>query len=43
VNAIGPFELLEYLGVALIYAALAVAAPFSVTGRRGRAMTDGSS
>lgn len=28
VNAIGPFELSEYLGLALIYAALAVTAPF---------------
>ena len=28
VNAIGPFELLEYLGLALIYAALVVHAPF---------------
>ena len=28
VNAIGPFELLEYVGLAVIYAALAVTAPF---------------
>ena len=28
VNAIGPFELTEYLGLALIYGALAVTAPF---------------
>lgn len=28
VNAIGPFELSEYLGLALIYGALAVTAPF---------------
>ena len=28
VNAIGPFELTEYLGLALVYAALAVTAPF---------------
>jgi hypothetical protein len=26
-NAIGPFELSEYLGLSLIYGALAVAAP----------------
>ena len=30
VNAIGPFELMEYVGLAAIYAALAVTAPFSV-------------
>jgi len=28
VNAIGPFELSEYLGLALVYGALAVTAPF---------------
>jgi len=28
VNAIGPFELLEYLGLALVWGALAVTAPF---------------
>ena len=28
VNAIGPFELSEYVGLAIIYAALAVTAPF---------------
>jgi hypothetical protein len=28
VNAIGPFELTEYLGLAMIYAALAITAPF---------------
>src|SRR5262245_26273411 len=28
VNAIGPFEMLEYVGLASIYAALAVTAPF---------------
>ena len=27
VNAIGPFELTEYLGLAIVYAALAIAAP----------------
>ena len=36
VNAIGPFELTEYLGLAIIYGALAVTAPFLVTGRPGR-------
>lgn len=30
VNAIGPFELTEYLGLALIYAALAIAASFPI-------------
>jgi hypothetical protein len=33
VNAIGPFELTEYLGLALIYGALAVTAPFHTAGR----------
>ena len=33
VNAIGPFELTEYLGLALIWAALAVTAPFRSAGR----------
>ena len=33
VNAIGPFEMSEYLGLALIYAALAVTAPFLVLAR----------
>ena len=28
VNAIGPFELTEYVGLAMIWAALAVTAPF---------------
>jgi hypothetical protein len=37
VNAIGPFELSEYLGLTLIYAALIVTAPFLAAGRkRGR-------
>jgi len=35
VNAIGPFELSEYLGLAVIYAALVVTAPFPAAGRRG--------
>jgi hypothetical protein len=33
VSAIGPFELSEYLGLAVIYTALAVTAPFLVAGR----------
>jgi hypothetical protein len=33
VNAIGPFELSEYIGLALIYGALAVTAPFLPAGR----------
>jgi hypothetical protein len=33
VNAIGPFELTEYLGLAMIWAALAVTAPFRAAGR----------
>jgi len=36
VSAIGPFELSEYLGLALIYVALAVTAPFPIAGRPGR-------
>ena len=32
VNAIGPFELSEYLGLALIYGALAITAPFLTAG-----------
>jgi hypothetical protein len=34
VNAIGPFELTEYLGLALVWGALAVTAPFHAEGRR---------
>jgi hypothetical protein len=33
VNAIGPFELTEYLGLAMIYGALAVTAPFVTAGQ----------
>jgi hypothetical protein len=33
VNAIGPFELTEYLGLAVVYAALAVTAPFGAAAR----------
>ena len=36
VNAIGPFELSEYLGLAIIYVALAVTAPFLAAGRTAR-------
>jgi len=36
VNAIGPFELTEYLGLALVYGALAITAPFVADGRRLR-------
>jgi predicted CoA-binding protein len=34
VNAIGPFELSEYLGLALVWGALAVTAPFRVAAAR---------
>lgn len=37
VNAIGPFELTEYLGLAIVWAALAVTAPFRAAGRPVRA------
>ena len=33
VNAIGPFELTEYIGLAAVWAALAVTAPFLAAGR----------
>ncbi len=36
VNAIGPFELSEYLGLAVVYVALAVTAPFLAAGRTGQ-------
>lgn len=36
VNAIGPFELTEYLGLALVWAALAVTAPLLAAGRPSR-------
>ena len=38
VNAIGPFELTEYLGLALVWGALAVTAPFRAAGRPVRSM-----
>ena len=37
VNAIGPFEMTEYLGLALVWAALAVTAPFGAVARPVRA------
>jgi len=37
VSAIGPFELTEYLGLAAVYLALAVTAPFLGGGRSERA------
>jgi hypothetical protein len=37
VNAIGPFELSEYLGLAVIYGALVATAPFLAAGRPVRA------
>jgi hypothetical protein len=37
VGAIGPFELSEYLGLVVIWGALALTAPFGTTGRRMRA------
>ena len=33
VNAIGPFEVTEYLGLALVWAAFAITAPFRTVGR----------
>ena len=33
VNAIGPFEVTEYIGLALVWGALAVTAPFGAAGR----------
>jgi hypothetical protein len=35
VNAIGPFEMTEYLGLAMVWAALAMTAPFLARGRAG--------
>ena len=35
VNAIGPFELSEYLGLGVIYAALVVTTPFIAAGQKG--------
>jgi hypothetical protein len=37
VSAIGPFEVTEYLGLALVWAALAVTAPFRAVNRPVRA------
>jgi len=36
-RAIGPFELTEYLGLAMVWGALAVTAPFLASGRKVRA------
>ncbi len=36
VNAIGPFEITEYLGLGLIFLSLALTAPFLEAGRSGR-------
>jgi hypothetical protein len=36
VSAIGPFEMSEYVGIAAVYGALAVTAPFLAEGRVGR-------
>ena len=36
VNAIGPFEVTEYIGLALVWGALAVTAPFRAAGRQVR-------
>ena len=38
VGAIGPFELSEYLGLVVIWGALAITAPFGATGRPVRAV-----
>jgi hypothetical protein len=38
VNAIGPFELMEYLGLVLVWGALALTAPFVAAGRPARSM-----
>jgi hypothetical protein len=37
VNAIGPFELSEYLGLAIVWGALAVTAPVGAAGPQARA------
>jgi len=37
VNAIGPFELTEYVGLALVWGALAITAPFGSMGRQVQA------
>jgi hypothetical protein len=40
VNAIGPFEMSEYVGLAMVYVALAVTAPFLATGLKIQRSTD---
>lgn len=37
VNAIGPFEMMEYVGLAAVFAALAVKAPFRTAGQLAQA------
>jgi hypothetical protein len=37
VNAIGPFEMMEYVGIAAVFAALAVKAPFRTPGQLAQA------
>ena len=42
VNAIGPFEMTEYLGLALVWGALAITAPFRAEGGQFRLSNSGS-
>ena len=37
VNAIGPFEMMEYVGIAAVFAALAIKAPFRTVGQLAQA------
>lgn len=39
VNAIGPFEVTEYIGLALVWGAFAITAPFRAAGRPVAAAT----
>ena len=41
VNAIGPFELTEYLGLAMVYAGLALTPPFLLARRRTQSVARG--
>ncbi len=41
VNAIGPFELTEYLGLAMVWGALAITAPFLAARQQARLMVGG--
>ena len=43
VNAIGPFEMTEYLGLALVWGACAVTAPFAAAARPGGAVAQAAS